>query len=126
MYAAGARGGHADAEPARVFGVTAGGESGRLFVPDLDELDLLLMSSERFEDAVDAIAGKTEDRVNAPSHQPLDQFICYSLSHQLLPPCSYVRRPFALKPKRAPTDVVRPRKPSRSVAYARHEDTPTG
>src|ERR1041384_1840570 len=86
MYAAGARGGHADAEPARVFGVTAGGESGRLFVSDLDELDLLLMSSERFEDAVDAIAGKTEDRVNAPSHKPRDHFICYRLRHQLLPP----------------------------------------
>ena len=40
--AAGAGGRQADAEPAGVLGVAAGGEGGRLLVPHLDELDLVL------------------------------------------------------------------------------------
>jgi hypothetical protein len=42
-------------------------------VPDLDKLQLVLMSPQRFKNAVNAVAWKTEDGVHAPSNQPINQ-----------------------------------------------------
>ena len=64
--AAGAGGGDADADAAGVLGVADGGEGGGFFVADLDEAELVFVGAEGFEEAVDAVAGETEDGVDAP------------------------------------------------------------
>ena len=52
--------------PKSVFGVTAGHERGRLFVPHLNEPDIVLSFAQRFHDAVNAIAGKPENYIHPP------------------------------------------------------------
>ena len=84
--------GQADAQPAGVLGVAAGGERGGLLVPHLDEADLVLVRAQRLEDAVDAVAGEAEDRVHAPVDQPLDQQIGDGLRHRSLLCCPAARR----------------------------------
>ena len=64
---AGAGGGDADAEPAGPLGIGAGREGGGFLVPDLDEADLVLPRAERLEDAVDSVAGESEDDCRPPS-----------------------------------------------------------
>jgi hypothetical protein len=44
----------------------AGHEGGGFFVPHLDEADFILVSAERFDDAVDALAGNSENGVDSP------------------------------------------------------------
>ena len=66
MNAAGAGCAEADAQLAGVFGVGAGHEGRRLFVTHLDEADLVLAGAQGLHDSVDAVAGKSEDRVHAP------------------------------------------------------------
>ena len=56
----GPAGGDADAEPPGELGVAAGGERGPLFVPALDEPDLLSVLPQRLEEPVDAVAGQAE------------------------------------------------------------------
>ncbi len=63
----------ADAKPAGVFGVAAGGEGRGLFVPHLDEADLLLVGSQGLEDSIDPVAGESEDRIDAPFNQAFHQ-----------------------------------------------------
>ncbi len=75
-------GGHADAEPAGVLGIAAGGEGGGFLVAHLDELDLVLVRAQRLEDAVDAVAGEAEDRLDAPVDQPLDQQVGHGFRHR--------------------------------------------
>src|SRR4051794_33867611 len=50
--------GEADSEASRVLRVPAGGERGGLFVPDLDEANLLLLVAQPLEKAVDAVTGE--------------------------------------------------------------------
>src|SRR5690242_19151465 len=73
MYAAGAGRGETDAEAAGVFCVADGGERGGLFVAHLNEANLVLMSSESFEDAVHAIARQSKNSLNTPIDKPCDQ-----------------------------------------------------
>jgi hypothetical protein len=58
--------GEANAESAGVFRVAAGRKRSRLLMPHLDEPDLVLMSSECFEDAVYAIARQSKNSVYTP------------------------------------------------------------
>ena len=73
MDAAGTGGGQADAELPGVFGVGAGHEGGGLLVSHVNEADLLLALAQRFHDAVDSVAGKSEDDFDAPVHKGIDQ-----------------------------------------------------
>lgn len=56
-----------------------------LFVPDLDEADLVLPFAERFEDAVDAVPGDAEDRVHAPVDQGFDEDVAAGFRHLFSP-----------------------------------------
>jgi hypothetical protein len=57
MNAAGTGGGETHAETPGELGVGAGHEGCRLFVPYVNEANLLLLFAERFHDSVDSIAG---------------------------------------------------------------------
>ena len=81
MNAAGAGGGQADAEPAGVLGVGAGHEGRGLLVPHLDEADLVLARAQRLHDAVDAVAGKSEDHVDAPVQNGFDENVAAGVCH---------------------------------------------
>ncbi len=81
MHAARSRGRQAHAQPAGVLGIATGGESSRLLVANLNELDLVLTCPQRLEDAVDPIPRKPEDRVYAPVDQPLDHQVGYGFCH---------------------------------------------
>src|SRR6266540_4828607 len=81
MNAARPGGRKADAEAASVLGVAAGRESRRLLMAHLDELQSLLIRSQGLEDAVDAVAWKPEDGIDAPFDQALDQQIRNCLRH---------------------------------------------
>ena len=54
-------------------------------MPHLNEAQLVLMGSQRFEESVDAVAGKTEDRIDAPLDQPLNDQIRNLLRHDATP-----------------------------------------
>jgi hypothetical protein len=79
--AAGARGGHAHAQRAGVFGVATGREGRRLLVPHLHEADLVLILPQRLEEAVDPTAGEAEDHLHVPVEETLDQQVGYRLCH---------------------------------------------
>ena len=66
MHAAGTGGRQTHAELARVFGITTCRECCSFFVADLDEPDFVFARSKRFEDAVDSISRKSEDRLHPP------------------------------------------------------------
>jgi hypothetical protein len=79
--AAGARSREAHTKAARVLGIAASCKRSTFFVPNLDELDCLLMRSKRFKDSVDAVARKAEDRFDSPINLSLDQQVCYCFRH---------------------------------------------
>src|SRR5579871_739845 len=81
MDAARPGGGHADAQAAGGLGIAAGREGRRFFVPHLDELDLVLILTQRLEEAVDAVAGEAEDYLYAPVDQSLEQHVGHRLCH---------------------------------------------
>jgi hypothetical protein len=66
MNAPRARSRNANAEPASVFGITAGCKCGRFFVPDLDEFELFFVSAKRLENPVYAVTRQTKDSFNSP------------------------------------------------------------
>ena len=68
-------------ELARELGPGAGHEGGRFFMPNLNEADLVLMLAQSFDDAVDAIAGYSEDGIDAPVEQSFNQNVTCGLSH---------------------------------------------
>ena len=84
--AAGTRGGDAGAEPSRPLGVGASHEGGGLLVAHLDEADLLLLLPQRLDDAVDAVAGDAENRVDAPVDQGVNQNVRRRGRHKGSPP----------------------------------------
>ena len=90
MHAAGARGRAADADSSGVFGVAAGSKGGRLFVPNLNELQLVLVCAQRFEEAVDTIPGIPEDGIHTPFDQPFNDQVGNCLCHLLSPLCACV------------------------------------
>jgi hypothetical protein len=57
---------HADSQLASEFGVAAGHEGGRLFVPYLDETDLFLPCPECLDDSVDAVSRHSKDDFDPP------------------------------------------------------------
>lgn len=56
----------ANAKLARVFGIGASHECRRLFVAHLDKTDTLSALAQRFHNAVNAVAGKTENHFDPP------------------------------------------------------------
>ena len=77
----------ADAELARPFGVAARREGGDFLVPHLDEANFVLALAQRFEDSVDAVAGQSEDHLDAPVDQRLNEDVAGGLGHGFLLPC---------------------------------------
>jgi hypothetical protein len=55
--------------------VGGGHETGELFVRDLYELEPIAGTVERAHDAVDSIAGKSEQAINAPFAEAIEQVI---------------------------------------------------
>ena len=81
MDASGSRRRETDSEPARVLRVAARCERGRFLVSHLHEGDLLLPRAQCFEDAVDPVTGKSEDRIDAPFDEPVDEQIGDGVCH---------------------------------------------
>ena len=73
--------GQTNAQLAGVLCVGAGHERSGLFVAHLDEPDLLLALAQRFDDAVDAVARKTEDDLYAPVVERIEKNIGCSIRH---------------------------------------------
>ena len=88
MDAAGARSGEAHTQAPGPLGIGAGIERRCFFVSHLDETDLVLASTQRLDDAVDAVARDAEDRVNFPFEQSFDQYVgCCGRGHETVPGC---------------------------------------
>jgi hypothetical protein len=62
-----------DAEFARPFGIAACVEGRCFFVANLDETNLVASRSQRLDNAVDAIAGQPENRIDVPFYQRFDK-----------------------------------------------------
>jgi len=77
------RGGEAHAQPSGEFGIAACHQRRRLLMAHLHEADAILALSERFHDAVDAIAGQAENGIDAPLQQAFHQAISGSRSHSV-------------------------------------------
>jgi hypothetical protein len=75
MDAAGPRGRDAHAEPSGPFGITASGERGGLLVAGLDETNFVLAFAQGFDQAVDAVAGQSEDNFHFPIDQRFDDHV---------------------------------------------------
>jgi hypothetical protein len=88
MYSAGTGCRDADPEASGELRVAARHERRRFFVPHLHEADLVALLPQRFHDAVDAVAGETEDRVDAPLVQDVDEDLSCRLSHGVPPSSS--------------------------------------
>ena len=84
------RGRHADADLASELGVAAGHERCHLLMSGLHEPQLILVAPQGAEDAVDAVAGETVDRVHVPRDQSLTQVVCCGLPRPL-PPFEFAR-----------------------------------
>ena len=69
MNSAGSGGRQAHSQPASELGVGAGHECRRLLVAHLHKANPVLMSAQRFHDAVDAVAGQTENYLHTPINQ---------------------------------------------------------
>jgi hypothetical protein len=70
-----------NAEFAGKLRVTARHKCGSFLMSHLNETDLVLGFSERFNEAVDSIAGKAEDRVDAPIHERFYNHISRCFRH---------------------------------------------
>src|SRR5918994_5805763 len=75
MDTAGARSRQADAELARVFGISAGHECRRFLVTRLNKPDLLLPLAQRLHDAVDAIPRQAKNDIDSPIVNGFDKNI---------------------------------------------------
>src|ERR671930_447062 len=82
MDRARSRRGQADADLARPLGVRAGHEGGLLLVPNLDELQLVLVALERADDCVDPVAGIAVDPLDAVVGESLQEEVGGQLSHR--------------------------------------------
>jgi hypothetical protein len=67
--------GDTDTEPTGPFGVGARVEGRRLFMPHLNEMNLILVGAECFDDSVDAISGKAKDSIDIPFDESFDEKI---------------------------------------------------
>src|SRR3954453_22746553 len=76
MNASGPGGSNANAEFSRELRITASHERCRFLMPGLDKPDFVLSFAQRFHDAVDAVAGDTEHRVDTP----IDQIVYHNFS----------------------------------------------
>ena len=72
MNGPGSRRGDAHAQPARVLGVRTGHECRRFFVPYVDEADARPAHAQRLHEAIDAVTGEAEDRVDLPVEQSVN------------------------------------------------------
>src|SRR4051812_4366866 len=75
MDAAGSASCDADTELSGELCIATRHESRGLFVACLDEPDLVLMSAERFDDPVDAVARDAEDGINAPIDESFNEYV---------------------------------------------------
>src|ERR1700676_994599 len=66
VNAAGTGSGQTYTQLAGEFRISACHKSGRLFVPDLDEANLVFVSAEGLHDAVDAVAGQSKHDIDTP------------------------------------------------------------
>jgi hypothetical protein len=82
MDAARARCRQAHTDLAGELRVAAGHEGCGLFMPDLDESNLLLARPQRLHDAVDAVTGQAEDDLDSPFHQHFDKTVGCSHAHE--------------------------------------------
>ena len=89
MNAAGPRGGEADAEPAGVLGIAAGHEGGRLFVPNLDKANLSCRLRSASMMPLMPSPGKSEDYVNAPTLERVNQDVRCRSSPFAASACQY-------------------------------------
>src|SRR5438128_2250912 len=76
----------ADSEFAGVFRVGAGHESCRLFMPYLNESDLVRPLPKRLHDSVNAVSWQTEDHINSPIMNGINQNIGCRGFHRDFPP----------------------------------------
>ncbi len=83
--AARTRGCDAHAQFAAEFGIAAGGECRCFFMPDLDESDLVLVSSECFENSVYAVARQSEKDFDTPIDQSLNEQISHCFGQVYAP-----------------------------------------
>src|SRR6185312_7353957 len=74
---------HADTDLARELRVPAGHERGHLLVAGLDEAQLVLVATQRAEDAIDAIPREAVDGADVPFDQPLTKIVRCGLAHAL-------------------------------------------
>lgn len=81
MDPAGTGGGEAHAEPAGRLGVSGGHEGGGLLVVDEDEADLVPVAAQALHDPVDAVAGQSEDGVDAPGDETFDEQLGSNFPH---------------------------------------------
>src|ERR1041385_1344414 len=81
MNPPGPGGPEATAESSCIFRVPACGKCGRLFMPHLNESDFVLVSSECLENAVNAIAGQSKNRIYTPINKPSNQQISNGSCH---------------------------------------------
>ena len=75
MDTAGTRRGETDSQLSCEFGIATCHESSSLFVPHLNKSNLVLVSSKRLHDAVDAVPRKPKNDLNAPINQRFDEHI---------------------------------------------------
>jgi hypothetical protein len=82
---AGSRRRQANTKTARPLGVGARTECSRLLVANLNEADIVFAQSERFDNAVDAVARQTKDSIHVPTDQSFNENIgSGGLSHGVL------------------------------------------
>jgi len=73
--------GKAHPELAGVLGIAAGHERRGLLMADLDKANLLLVRSQGFHNAVNAVTRQTEYHVHSPIDQSLNQHVSSSFGH---------------------------------------------
>src|SRR5579872_1742140 len=85
MQAARARRRQTDPQSAGELGIPAGHECRRLFMPHLHEANRVLPLAERLDDAVDSVARQTEDDLDSPLRQHVDQNVPAGACHDNSP-----------------------------------------
>src|ERR1700728_2947854 len=81
MNAAGAGSCDANAQAIGELGVAAGHECGSFFVAYLDETNLVFRLAKSFHNAVDAVAGKSEDSIDIPIDQGVYNYFGCCFGH---------------------------------------------